>query len=61
MDKLDAHVWVLDTVLDMIIYAGVNGLHRSSEALIAIYPELEQEVEAMKPKNVVRFPTRQLR
>lgn len=61
MDKLDAHGWVLDTVRNMIIYAGLNGLHQCKEALLEIYPELEQEVEAMKPNNVIRFPTRQWR
>ena len=61
MDKLDAHVWVLDTVVDMIIYAGLNGLHRSSKALLEIYPEIEQEMESLKPKNVIRFPLNRLR
>lgn len=56
MDKLDAHGWVLETVLDMIIYAGANGLDRSRMALMEIYPALEQEVASKTPKNVARFP-----
>jgi hypothetical protein len=61
MEQMSAHGWVLNTLQDIITYAGVNGLPRSSEALREIYPELEQELKSLQPNNVVIFPIHRLR